>query len=405
MPMHLAIVTPFPPSVTGVGQYGYHLSAAFARLGAFSRITLLTEQPRPGTQVLSEGFSVDPRITVERVWQPDHLDICNRIQSRLSQLKPNLVWYNLGSSVFGHSPLANLSGLLSPLMSRAAGLPSVVTLHEIAAQTDLHALDVPGGNLAPLGAQWIAYTSTRSDVVCVTLRRQIHWLRSRFPRLHLMHIPLGGYHQPRFLEEASGQELLIFATFAPFKGLELLLSAFDRLHRIYPGLRLTIAGAEHPRFPGYLDQVRQSNGDRPAVRWLGSIPEAELSSLFGSSSIVVLPYTATTGSSSVLYRAAAWGRPVVSSDLPELRAAASEAGLQVEFFRSSNLDSLVDSLNILLSNPERGQAQARHNLKAVARTTPEETSHAYLRAFNFALDVHHQGVHIPLPIQPSQEAF
>ncbi|HEX7975090.1 MAG TPA: glycosyltransferase [Anaerolineales bacterium] len=405
MPMHLAIVTPFPPSITGVGQYGYHLSGALARLGAFSKITLLTEKLHPGMQNLAGGFPVDPRITVERIWQPGRADIGLNIQQRLLQLKPDLVWYNLGSSVFGRSPMANLAGLFCPMLSRIAGLPSVVTLHEIAAQTDLHQLDVPGGRLAPLGARLITSTSTRCDVLCVTLRRQANWLRSRYPRLHLIHIPLGGYHPPKLLGRSDGQELLIFATFAPFKGLELLLTAFGRLQKRYPALRLTIAGAEHPRFPGYVEQVRRSYGDQPTVRWMGGIPEAELVDLFGRSSIVVLPYTATTGSSSVLYRAAAWGRPVVSSDLPELRAAASEAGLQVEFFRSGDPDSLAQSLDCLLSNPERGLAQARQNIAAVARTTPDETAHAYLRAFNIALEAHHQGAHIALPVRHSQEVL
>lgn len=42
--------------------------------------------------------------------------------------------------------------------------------------------------------------------------------------------------------------------------------------------------------------------------------------------VVVPPYTATTGASSVLRRSAALGRPVVASDLPDLRADAEEAG-------------------------------------------------------------------------------
>ena len=32
--MHLAIVSPFPPNITGIGQYGYRVSGALARSGA-----------------------------------------------------------------------------------------------------------------------------------------------------------------------------------------------------------------------------------------------------------------------------------------------------------------------------------------------------------------------------------
>ena len=39
--MHLAIVSPFPPAITGIGQYGYHVTRAIENTGAFSRITVL----------------------------------------------------------------------------------------------------------------------------------------------------------------------------------------------------------------------------------------------------------------------------------------------------------------------------------------------------------------------------
>jgi glycosyltransferase involved in cell wall biosynthesis len=405
--MHLAIVTPFPPSVTGIGQYGYYISGALARSGIFKRITILTESTHtnPFAVKALDPWEHEPGIQVERIWQPGRVDVCGRILTRLSQLKPDLVWYNLGASSFGRSPLANLSGLFSPVLSRQTGMPSVATLHEVAAQADLQRLDAPGGRLAYLGACWITLTSSQVDVVCVTLRRHFNWLRVRWPAKRVVHIPHGSFDRPQMLDEAQGQELLIFTTHAPFKGLELLLSAFKELHACNPGLRLTIAGTEHPRFPGYLKRAQDDFGEHTAVRWLGCVPEPELRDLFGRAAIVVLPYTATTGSSSVLYRAASWGRPIVSSDLPELRAVVEEAGLQVEFFPSGDRAALVTSLASLLSRPDQRQAQIRHNLNAVAHMTLAETSQAYLRAFDMALAVHDRRLKRPVPIHRQQESL
>mgnify|MGYP000158755591 CR=1 FL=1 len=67
----------------------------------------------------------------------------------------------------------------------------------------------------------------------------------------------------------------------------------------------------------------------PGARLLVKAPELSradigdrLRGLFARASVVVLPYLASTGASSVVHRAAAWGRPLIASDLPDLRAVA-----------------------------------------------------------------------------------
>jgi glycosyltransferase involved in cell wall biosynthesis len=385
--MHLAIVTPYPPAITGIGQYGYHVSKVLVRTGAFERVTLLTSRA-------AGAASFDPveGLEIERVWEPDRLDAGWRIVARLRQLKPDLVWYNLGVSAFGRSALANIISLHGPAVTRNLGFPSVITLHEMVETANLRALRAPGGPLARLGARWITFIATRADVVCVTLHRNAEFLARRWPRLPIVHIVNGGYDQPEWLAEPECSDLLIFTTFAPFKGLELLLETFARLRSDYPDLRLTIAGAEHPRWPGYLNRVQREYSDLPSVHWLGSLPESGLREIFLQAAIVVLPYTATTGSSSVLSRAASWGRVVVVSDLPELRAAADEAGLQAEYFRSGDQQALIQALDRLLSDPKRRLAIARHNFRAISHYTPDATAKAYLHAFDLALTTrHYQG--------------
>ena len=39
--MNLAIVSPFPPAITGIGQYGYHVVRGLVQSGRFARITVL----------------------------------------------------------------------------------------------------------------------------------------------------------------------------------------------------------------------------------------------------------------------------------------------------------------------------------------------------------------------------
>ena len=382
--MHLAIVSPFPPNITGIGQYGYRVSGAVARSGAFDRITLLAEWAPHAEPV--EAWN---GVNVERIWQRDRVDVGWNVTARLLQLRPDVVWYNIGASVFGSTPLASLTGLLSPMLIHTIRLPSVVTLHEMVEQADLRALEAPGGPLVGWGARLLTFLTTRTDVVCVTLRRYADWLKERVPRPFVAHIPLSAYDPPEMLPESGEQELLIFATFTPYKGLELLLDAFRELRVRHPSLRLTVAGAEHPRFPGYVDDVRNALGDQPAIRWLGNVPEPALRDMFSRASMVVLPYTAATGSSSVLHRAVAWGRPVVLSDLPEMRAVVEEENLRAEFFASGDRNSLTAAIERLLADPALRTVQAHHNYQATLRMTLEDTCRAYLRTFALAMALHH----------------
>lgn len=387
--MHLAIVTPFPPRLTGIGQYGYFVSKALVNSGAFKRISLITETAPPrGSEQIHDPLRSEtwPNVELHRTWEPEQIDAGRQIVQRVKRVAPDLVWFNLGISTFGRSPLANLAGLASPAACQSAGIPTVVTLHEMATKIDLRRVEAPGGPFAAAGAELITRAYTHGDVVCVTLRRQMEWLKQHRPKVRTVYIPHGTFDRPESHPERSGLELLLFGMHSPFKGLELTLEAFDALRRRYPSLKLTIAGAEHPRFPGYLRQVMHRFQGIREVNWLGAISEQELAAAFHRASLVVLPYTATTGSSSVLYRAATWGRAIVASDLPELCEAASEGGLSIEYFRTGDLHSLFNTLSRMLANGDSRKRQAAHNLLAVERQTLAETCKAYLHAFDTAME-------------------
>jgi hypothetical protein len=124
--MNLAIVSPFPPEITGIGQYGYHVSRALAQSEQFSRIAVLA-----GSRTTTSNQVFPSSMTVDYIWKPDHLGIGKAILTDLRQKNPDLVWFNLGASVFGRSPLANLIGFTSLLLVQLSGLPTVVTLHEL----------------------------------------------------------------------------------------------------------------------------------------------------------------------------------------------------------------------------------------------------------------------------------
>ena len=391
--MHLAIVGPYPPNITGISQYGYHVSQSLAQSGVFSQVTVLTGRP-----ALTRAVDVPFPIQVKYAWEPEQLNAAGTIIGCLRDVKPDLVWFNLGTSIFGRLPLANLSGLLTPLLARQLGFPTIVTLHELVALADLRTLNAPGGRLAPYGARLLTQIALQADVVCLTMRRYTEWLATHRPNLQYVYIPIGAYHKPEILSENQSGSLLFFTTLAPFKGLEILLEAFHLLRADYPQLSLTIAGAQHARFPAYAQQMKSLVENVPGIRWLGEVPEEQVRTLFQQAQLVVLPYAASTGSSSVLYQAATWGRAIIASDLPETRAVASESGLEINFFQSGSAADLQAQLKTLLEAPALGHQQAQHNFNAIQHNRPEDICHAYLHAFNLALETHSSLQRIKIPV-------
>jgi len=388
--MHLAIVSPFPPSITGIGQYGYHLTRALANSGLFSRLTVLAGASQ------GQGCQTPNHLGIAEIdycWKLDSIQARQAILSRIKQLHPDLIWFNLGASIFGKSPLFNVSGLLTPMIA-ARMVPTVATLHELVELADLRALNAPGGALAPLGARLLTRIATQADVICLTMQHYAEWLSAR--GVDCAHIPIGAYHEPELLEETDSCELLFFTTLAPYKGLELLIEAFTRLGKETPHLCLTIAGTAHTRFPNYADELKKRYGNAQGIRWLGQVMEDDVKDLFRRSQMVVLPYTAATGSSSVLLQAATWGRTVVASDLDETKKLAIENNLQIQFFEKNNLDSLCDSIRLLLNSPELRKAQARHNYKSIQHLRPKATCFRYVKAFNHALEKRQSTKRIPL---------
>jgi len=389
--MHLVIISPFPPSITGIGQYGYHLTRALAHSGLFARLTVLAgsshaqQGPTPNHLGITE---------IDYCWQLDSIKARQAILSRIADLQPDLIWFNLGASIFGRSPLFNVSGLLTPMIA-ARRFPTVATLHEVVELADLRALNAPGGALAPLGARLLTRIATQADVVCLTMQHYADWLSAR--GVDCAHIPIGAYHEPELLDETNSCELLFFTTLAPYKGLELLIEALARLRRDSPYLHLTIAGTVHTRFPDYAEGLKKRFGEAQGVRWLGQVSEDDVKDLFRCSQLVVLPYAASTGSSSVMFQAATWGRPVVASDLDETRKLALENNLRVQFFERNNLESLCDSIRLLLNSPELRKAQARHNFRSIQHLRPKATCSRYVNAFNYALEKRQSTKRIPLP--------
>jgi glycosyltransferase involved in cell wall biosynthesis len=391
--MNLCVISPFPPELNGIGEYAWSVVHRLADTGRFRAITVLSQRPAanlpvPPTLARPAGDH-QPVVHARQLWSRDEPLAAARLVRAIRAERPDAIWLNLDFTMFGASRPANFLGLLAPLIARRSGRPLVVTLHQILEATPPRSIGAKNGAFTHLGLRTATHLLLRADAVCVTLRSYERTLRTHYGARNVHHIPLGAYSSLECLpypRDDEPDDILFFGFAAPFKGLTTLLDAYTLLLRRRPHVSLTIAGTDHKRFPGYLAELqaamRARNGSGPThVRWLGAQTEAQLRDVFARARVVVLPYTATTGTSSVLHRAAAVGRPVLASDLPDLRAAAEEEGLLAGYVPPSDPQALAGALEALLADRPRQTAWAQHNLSMMRNMTLDQTCARYLELF------------------------
>jgi len=374
--MRLAIISPFAPELSGVGQYGVRMAQGLAQTKRFSAVDVLAN-----TGGSSPTFEERDGLTIKRIWQRDRLNTLPALLRELTRLKPDVVWFNLGLSIYGKSPVVNFCGHLAPMLAKATGLPTVVTLHELFEMADLNAIGAANHPLMNWGGRLATRLILRADYVCLTLRSYASVLAHNYGVEHLIHIPHGTFDAPHFGPLSKAKRLLYFGGHAPYKGLEDLLEMYRSLKAEDPTLDLVVAGSDHPRFPGYFAGMRAAYAKLPDVTWMENVPEAALPALFESARVVALPYTATTGASSASIRAAAHGRPVVAYALRDLRALATDENLEITFAPVGDQGAFQQHLRALLNDPARCERIGRANVLAMQAHTLEITCQHYANLF------------------------
>jgi glycosyltransferase involved in cell wall biosynthesis len=196
-------------------------------------------------------------------------------------------------------------------------------------------------------------------------------------RVHV--IPHGALHDlaaqpddaappPELGPPTPGPVVLFFGLLRPYKGVDVLLDAWQRADRP-PGAELWIAG---------MPRMDVSGVSGPNVRTaLRFVSGAELAGAFRAADLVVLPYR-EIDQSGVLFTALAFGKPLLLTAVggfPEIAATGA-----AELVPPGDPDALAGALSALLADParrERMAAAARaaaagpYGWDAIARRTLE----------------------------------
>jgi glycosyltransferase involved in cell wall biosynthesis len=376
--MRICLVTTFPPSHGGLSEYGFHIAQELQR-NSFVRLTILADEISSGTPEL-EGYSV------ERCWSPNRPGSTVRLLSKLRELNPEVVWFNLLFSTFGSNPLHAFAGLSAPLLTRLTGRYTHVTLHHLMDTMDLKDLGVrfPGAYRFAGAIATRMLLSANSVSVLMPRYRKILDERYGGDNVHvrahgiLAHSP----QYPDFSRRGNPEHrILAFGKWGTYKKLELMVEAFRRISPRLPNAKLVIAGSNHPQATGYVESVQKKYASHAGIEFTGYVQEDQVENLFQSASVLVMPYSSSTGCSGVAHLACAYGVPVVCANLEDFRQMADGEDLAIEFYRPGDAKDLADCLVRLLESPEDLRSMALQNFSAALRMTMPIVIQKYLRHF------------------------
>jgi glycosyltransferase involved in cell wall biosynthesis len=377
--MKICLVTAFPPSRGGLSEYGFHVARELQR-NPFLSLSILADeldhsQPEP------EGFSIT------RCWRFDDPKSPARLLKVIRDVDPDVVWFNLIFSTFGNNPLAAFCGLALPLLSRLTGRRTHVTLHQLMDAVDLQDAGVRFPRIyraAGVVATRMLLMSNSVSVLMPTYRRTLlekYGSGTVHVRAHGVFSERPQY--PDFSRRGDPHHrVLAFGKWGTYKRLESILEAFPSIAERVPNARLIIAGGDHPRTPGYVASVAERFSGNPRVEFTGYVPEENVSELFRSASVAVMPYSSATGSSGVAHFACAYGVPIVCADIPDFREMAKDEELAIEFYRLGDAQDLAERVTNLLQSSERQREMAEQNFAVGLRMTMPQIIHQYLRHFD-----------------------
>jgi glycosyltransferase involved in cell wall biosynthesis len=109
--------------------------------------------------------------------------------------------------------------------------------------------------------------------------------------------------------------ILFFGAIRPYKGLEYLVAAFQRIVARHEGYRLVIAGEVKRGSEEYMEEIRRTTGrDARVIQKIEFIADEDTELYFKAADVSVLPYTHVF-QSGVLFLAYSFGLPVIATDV------------------------------------------------------------------------------------------
>lgn len=361
--MRIAIVSTYPPGAGSLNEYAFHFVRFLREKPEVDEIVLLVDE-LPSGQAYPAGDAAVGAAPIRLVpcWRFGAWNNATRIVQAVRAAKPDVVLFNIQFASFGGGKASAALGLLAPALVKAAGFPTIVLLHNIMETVDLKNAGFGGNPLLERVIRLFGAITTRlllsADLVALTIPKYVEILEAKYHAANVLLAPHGAFEQappPSFESPTGPLQIMTFGKFGTYKKVEMLIEAFRLLSASHASgsLELVIAGTDSPNAAGYLEAIQAKNADLAGLRFTGYVAEQDVPRIFGDASVVVFPYTSTTGSSGVLHQAGNYGRAAVLPRLGDLAELIAEEGYTGEFFEPENPHSLAAAIARVIDDPNR----------------------------------------------------
>ncbi len=157
------------------------------------------------------------------------------------------------------------------------------------------------------------------------------------------------------------QYLLFVSRWEHYKGLPILVQAFERLSAQFPELGLVICGRPVAQSPQVSQLVSDAQRKNPLVVTPGFVSDEDLAPLYSGASVYVHP-SWYEGFGIMILEAFAAGAPVVTSNVSSLPEVVGDAGLLVD---PRNLEDLTLKISSILKDPSLAESLKQKGLQRV----------------------------------------
>ena len=363
----------YPPNRARLSEYALNLVNALADLDSIDVLYLLADK----TSYPIETVIHNPKIKVLRIWKADSISSIFRVMRFIAKIKPDIVHFNVSFQSFGRSKLTNFVGLSLINLCRRFGFHVLAGVHTLADMADLEKFNVKPNLLNKVGILVATKTVLTAQTVAVLVKGYSEFLRQRYHHKGVIFVPHGATVEDPPIDH-SKKVILLFGHMGPHKGLPVMLEAFKKVRCENNNVRLIVAGTNHPNYPNYLHQFKQKCV--LGVEYTGYVPHEKLGSVFGEANVVVLPYHAAPGTSGVFHLACGYSRPIVASDLPEIRELVNH-GASAVLVTPGNVEALKDALLSVLFDVQLADKMSEQNLQFAKKGSWTSVAKAYEDAY------------------------
>ena len=329
--MRIAFVSTYPPIECGIATYTGFLVEALDK-DTPNELHVVSQRG-------AEGRHVYP------VYETTDSGIAKRIFDTAVKVTPDLVHIQHEFGLFGEIYGVAVMELIFRL--KVSGLPVIATFHTVHPEPT-HAM------------RHIQTAMCRElDAVIVHEKEHVSLLRDIYgaatDKIHL--IPHGA-RQDMDIPDAKkkldleGKKIILLAGyFRPTKCFDKVVDLFPRILEQVPDAFLVLSGKmrrlEYSAYRKTLFEKINSSPVRDHIEvFRGQFPQQTFDTIIASSDIMVFPYS-EGAQSGVMAHAFAFGKPIVTSDLPAFQAAIRDSG--AGFFAATD-DEYVEKMVRLLSD-------------------------------------------------------